>query len=535
MSHTPVSDDSLSNAVAIPAKALKGGSLPDSVASHPLLVESVWVAFRDSGIEPLHATELVTTEQSRLEFLVGGWLLDRTVKDGGLLGNIKPQMLRVVDVLAAGRLLNGVIEPRRSSKTTTLFCILLGRCFLRPVHLAGFTLATTQKKAAERYRLDVYGPIVRQWPDETTRPVKLYKGNGTERVEFENGSVLAVLSPDGEAFRSGAYDTLLVDEGGEASADMGDDIQSAVLPAFDTRPEGQFIVAGTAAKFRDTNILWDTINDMAAGVLRFTVPDSVTDEELSAWEPSEEHPEAHVRELVEGMHPGVGTLTTLDRIEFNYRKLGIEQFSREYLGLFGTFGSTSTILNHEQWALAGSGAALPPLPERFSLSFVPHPDQLCVSVLAAWRNEQDKAIPLMLDHRLGIEWAAARLLYISRKYSVPITYDSGSQVASLIVEQLNRAKPRPRLDPKTFPDAKKAASLIVDEVERGTVEHYRQPELDSAVKLAVKRKAGVNGWLFGRDPKSMNDDITGVEAWALAQLAYDLAKPKSRSKSRVAA
>lgn len=535
MNTTVTSDDSLTDAAAAPAKALIAVSLPDEVASHPLLDEAAWVALRESGIKPLHATAMVTTAQARAEFLVGAWLLDRTVKGGSLLGNVKPQMLRVVDVLAAGKLLNGVIEPRRSSKTTTLFCILLGRCFLQPVHMAGFTLATTQKKAAERYRLDVYGPIVRRWPDETTRPVKLYKGNGTERVEFDNGSVLAVLSPDGEAFRSGAYDTLLVDEGGEASPSMGDDIQSAVLPAFDTRPDGQFIVAGTAAKFRETNILWDTLNDPAAAVLRFTVPDSVSDEELAAWEPDDEHPEACVRKLIEGMHPGVGTLTTLDRIETNYRKLGIELFSREYLGLFGTVGATSTILNQEQWALAGSGGSLPPLPERFALAFVPHPDQLCVSVVAAWRDEDGRAVPLMVEHKLGIEWAAAYLLRVSRKYSVPITYDVGSQVAALIVEQLNRAKPRPRLDPRTFLDVKKAASLIVDEVERGNVEHYRQPELDSAVKLAVKRKAGVNGWAFGRDPKALNDDITGVEAWALAQLVYDMAKPKRRSSSRVAA
>lgn len=478
-------------------------------------------------------TELVTTLQARAEFLVGAWLLDATVKGGGLLANIKPQMLRVVDVLAAGKLLNGVIEPRRSSKTTTLFCILLGRCYLRDVHMAGFTLATTQKKAAERYRLDVYGPIVRRWPDPDTRPVKLYKGNGTERVEFENGSVMSVLSPDGEAFRSGAYDTLLVDEGGEASPEMGEDIQSAVLPAFDTRPEGQLIVAGTAAKYRDGNILWDTISDPDAGVLRFTAPDDLTDEELAEWEPSEEHPEARVREIIEGMHPGVGTLTTLERIEFNFRKLGLEQFAREYLGLFGMAGATVTLFDRQKWALAGSGSPLPTPPERLALAFAPHPDQLAVSIVAAWRDEAGRAVPLLLDHRRGIDWAAQVVLRLSRKHQVPIVYDAGSQVSLLIVEQLNRAKPRPRLEPKVFMDVKKAASLIVDEVERGNVEHYRQPEVDAAAAVVVRRKSGERGWLLGRDPKSPDDDITPIEAWALAQLAYDLAKPRTRSRSRV--
>jgi len=519
---------------ATPASALKGASLPEEVAVHPLLDESTWLELRDSGLRPIDETELVTTFEARAGFLVGAWLIDRVVK-GGLLANLKPQMLRTVDMLAAGRFKNAVIKPRRSSKTTTLWCVLLGRCWMDELHMAGYAMLTTQKKTAERYRLDVYGPITRKWPDPDTRPVKVYKGNGTERVEYENGSVLAILSPDGEAIRSGAYDTLLADEGGAASVAMSEEITSAVLPSFDTRPDGQFIVAGTAAKFREGNVLWDLLNDPKAGRMRFTVPDTVTDEMLEAWEPSEEHPEACVRELIEAMHPGVDSgLTTLEKIEDNFNSFKIEQFAEEYLGLFGTVGASSGIFDQNRWALAGSGAEVPDLPERFALAFAPHPDQLSVSILAAWRDEDGRAIPDMLDWRKGIDWAAKVLLRMSRKYSVPIVYDSGSQVAQLIVEELNRAKPRPKLQPLTFPDVKKAASLVVNELEKGNVLHYRQPELDSGVKLAVKRKVGVNGWALGRNPKSLNDDITGPEAWSYAQLAYDLAKPKPTGrKARV--
>ncbi len=75
--------------------------------------------------------------------------------------------------------------------------MLLGRCFLNEGgHQAGgYSMLTTQKKTAERYRIDVYTPIVAKWPDPDTRPVRVYKGNGTERVEFGNTSLLAILSP----------------------------------------------------------------------------------------------------------------------------------------------------------------------------------------------------------------------------------------------------------------------------------------------------------------------------------------------------
>jgi len=228
--------------------------LPEPVASHPLREEAAWVALRDSGIAPRDASDMLTTQQSRDEFLTGAWLLNATTR-AGLLNSITPQMLRAVDVLtwaqAMGVLISAILMPRRSGKTTVIFCILMGRCYLNPVHFAGFALLTTQKKTSERYRLDVYGPIIRQWPDEDTRPVKVIRSNGNERVEFQNGSNLAVLSPEGDAIRSGAYDSLLLDEGGEANPERWEDVIGAVIPSFDTRPEGQLILAGTAGDYRD--------------------------------------------------------------------------------------------------------------------------------------------------------------------------------------------------------------------------------------------------------------------------------------------
>ena len=505
--------------------------LPAEVAAHPLREEAAWLALRDGGIVPIDVTEMVTTQQARDEFLVGCWLLNKvTKKAGGLLGNIQPQMLQVTDMLAAGKLLNAVIEPRRSSKTTTLFCVLMGRCYLQEVYVSGFTLATTQKKTAERYRQDIYTPIVRQWPDEATRPVKVYKGNGTERVEFPaTSSVFTAYSPEGEAFRSGAYDSILVDESGVASVDLGLEIKTAVLPTFDTRDDAQFIFAGTAAKFRAGNILWDMLHNPKAGRLRYTVPDGIDPEELESWEPTEETPRGHVRELVEGMHPGLQGLTTLDRIETNYEELGIEQFSLEYLGLFGMEGSNVGLIPAPQFEAALLDEPMPQPPKSFTMALAVHPDRLWSSIAVAWKRKDGHVVVGLLHHQDGVQGLSQKALGFARKYKVGVIYDSGSTAAAVEMEALTRASPKPKLIPMMTGDVRRAATKVLKHLDEGTLHHYGQPQLTSAAEVAVKRAIGnAGGFGFGRPKAQPGADITPVEAASLAVHQLDDERPSQK-------
>lgn len=511
-------------------------ALPEKVRDHPLLEESAWLQLRDSGIEPIDSTEMATTLQSRAEFLTGAWLLNKTwTPDGkGLLANIKPQMLRVVDMLTAGRFKNAIILPRRSSKTTTLWCVLLGRCFLREDHQAGYTMLTTQKKTAERYRLDVYAPIVKQWPQEDTRPVKVYKGNGKEHVEFPGtDSWLGILSPDGDAFRSGAYDTLVADEGGSCSPEMADDVKSAVLPAFDTRPGGQFIVAGTAAKYRDGNPLWERLNDPKSGKVRFTVADAVDPEELEAWEPDDEHPNARVRELIESMHPGVDSgLTTLEKIEDNYVEFSRDQFAEEYLGLFGLEGSNAGLISVAQWTAGLLQEAMPSVPPKhFALVIAVHPDRVWACIAAVWKRANGHFIGGLLHHQSGVKGFGQRALQFSRKYKVPIVYDEGSTAAAVEVEALLRtASPRPKVSKMQTSDVRRGATKLLKHLDEGTFHHYGQTELDQAAEIAVKRAIGTfGGFGFGRPKDQPNADIVGIEAVSLGVHAMDDEKPKGNA------
>lgn len=506
---------------------LENTPLPQAVLEHPLLQEEAWIAFRDEGITPLDQSELVTTYESRAEFLTGAWLLDSTTRRG-LLNSLEPQMLRVSDMLTAGKKKNAIIEPRRSSKTTTLFCILLGRCYLRPIYFAGFTLLTTAKKTTERFMLDIYGPIVRQWPDENARPVKVIRSNGFQRVEFPNGSVLHALSPDGDAVRSGAYDMLLLDESGHASVERWEDVIGAVIPSFDTRPDGQLVLAGTAGKYRDGSVFWNYLNDPTKGRIRYTVPDDTDPMELEAWEPSPEHPDARVRELIERIHPGLHGLTTLETIAENFNDLTSEQFTLEYLGIFGAEGSNIRFIPASLWEEAAQDEEPTGKPKAFTLAFAVHPDGLYASVAYATLLPDGKTAVGLIYHQDGVQGFAQKVLGFARKHKVPVIYDVKSQGAAVEVELLKKAKPAPDFEPADFNAVKQGATKVMKGLRERTLIHYRDQPLDNAAEVAVKREMGMGGaWGFGRPKKNPEADITAIEAVSLA-LQY-LREPKKKA------
>ncbi|WP_341941735.1 hypothetical protein [Microbacterium sp. LWH10-1.2] len=424
--------------------------------------------------------------------------------------------------------------PRRSSKTTTLFCVLLGRCFLRPVHYAAFTLLTTQKKSSERYRLDVYGPIARRWPEDDARPVKLIRSNGSERVEFPNGSVLSVLSPDGDAVRSGAYDTLLLDEAGECSPERWEDIIGAVIPAFDTRPEGQLVLAGTAGDYRGGSEFWSTLHDERAGRVAYMLPDDTDPDELERWEPDEDHPRARARELTEQMHPGIGTLTTLDRIQNSYERLGVKKYTREYFNLFGAEGGSTALVPQPLWissALPLDSLTPADKPAVSSIVFQVNRDADYASVAQAWKDKDGRTHVALLHHQTGVKGLAKTLVMTSRSQKRTLIFDGGGAGGAAnanIIAELETASPRPASRALTPRESRRASVHFMTLLKEDRLRHYDQLELNSAVEIAVKRAWSTGtGWGFGT-PKGQDDaDITPIEAAALAVYALETERPAS--------
>lgn len=531
----------------IPPLDWAGLELPEEVFEHPLLDEAAWVELRDSGRDPLDASALHTSYQARAEFLVGAWIINelvpRRIVAGGLLGNLQPQMLRTADVLGTGgpldpddiadddgSFLNAVLEPRRSSKTTSLWCILLGRCWMRAVYMAGYTMLTTAKKAGERFKLDVRDPITRKWRDKPHREkvmgVKLMESNGSLGIEFANGSKLAILSPNGDDVRSGAYDILVLDEAGEAEPEMWDDIVGAVIPSFDTRPGAQLIYAGTGGKYRDGSHFWATLHNPAAGRIRYGVPDDIDEKQLDSWE-------AGAGALIEQWHPGLDGLTKLSIIRQNFPILGPLRFGMEYLGHFGKATGNDTVIGSE-WGETTERGALPTGVTPLSLAFAVHPGGLWASIAVAWYlpdeggdfaraawaldGDDDQAPRVgvkIIHHQEGNARMAATLWKYWKQLRLPIVYDDSPQEKS-IIQELNRdARPRPQATMIRFGEKSVAHTKLINGLRHGDVRHWEQGPLDKAAAGAVKRTSG-KAVLFGSPASDPAFDITPLEACAAA-------------------
>lgn len=548
--HTDVFEQSAKTPAFGSEFSLSEHDIPERVLNHPLLSQEAWITLRDSGRTPLDCTDMVTTLQSRVEFLLGAWLIDKIVPPGlggSLLNNLQPQMLKAADVLNAGRRRNAILEPRRSAKTTSLWCVLLGRCYIRPVHMAGFTMLTTAKKTTERFRLDLVSPIELQWPDPKTRPVKLINSNGFERVEFPNKSVLAILSPEGDAIRSGAYDTLVLDEAGEAEPDRWAVVVGAVLPAFDTRgPHAQLIEAGTGGKYRDGSHFWLTLHNEKAGRLRYGVADDADPTTFARWSEG-------AGPIIARIHPGLDGLTTVDLIEENFDDLvklgGAEGFGYEYLGYFGNEGRANGIIPAQQWKDTLQPGKIPQGVTPKALVFAVHPFGTSASIgitfdvepedlaAAAWDldgNNPDgtrrKIGFKLLHNQKGVAGIAERVYELARTYDIPISYDESPKQNKAIADRLiKEARPRPKLNPQNPATIGMGWAQLLNGLEQGYVQHWAQEPLDNAAKYAVKKN--VTGGLVGAFP---NDepltDITPLECFAGAVQATPLAKPRARIK-----
>lgn len=517
-----------------------------------LLNEATWLEWRDRAIPTPTITELVSTDQTRQEFVTGARLLrlDKLVRAGDGGHGPTPIQLAIADMLNAGYFLNGILEPRRTTKTTSIQCVILGRCTHRDDYQVGWTLATTGAKASERFRKDIVAHVERVYPDPKSRPFTVNVGKGTEHIAWPNGSFLNVYAPGGDGFRSGGFDIGWVDEGGEAEPDLSEDLTIAVLPTMDTKPGAQFIVSGTAAKYRGGNLLWDTLNDPTAGVIRHAIPETTDPEELESWEPEEDHPRGRVRELVEAAHPGVGWTTPLASVKRNFEKFPREKFLAEYLGVFGAEGSNVGLIPAPHWERSFGPGDLPAPPKLFTMALAIHPDGLWASIGVAWRYDEADSNDLvaaalklagqgepavervgvgLLWHQQGVQGLNAKLLKFARKYKVPIIYDQLSQAAGVEAEALARATPRPTLQPATTVDVRRSATKLLKVLDDDTLRHWHQEKLDNAVGIAIKRAIGAaGGFGFGRPKGEYGADITPVEAISLAVHFLDSAKKPSK-------
>lgn len=506
--------------------------------------EANWLEWRSrvDQIPAIRLTDLVTTEQSRGEFIEGARLLrlDKRERAGDGGSGPSPAQLLIVDVLAAGKFMNAIFESRRSTKTTAVQAVLLGRCYHREDYRVGWTMFTTGAKAGERFRQDIVIPLERLYPDPRTAPFKINVGKGTEHVFFkQTGSFLNVYTPNGEGFRSGGFDAAFGDEAAEADIEQAEDVERAVIPTMDTKPGAQFILAGTGAKWRTGNLLWKTLHDEDAAVAWHGIPETVDRAELASWTPDEPHPltgatGGRMREHIELSHIGVRYTTPLDAVKRSFDRWKLDDFLIEYGGQFGLEGAADTLIPPAWWDRAGLDVKIEdvPMPERFSAAMKVHhlgthaalavawdyaPTGDLVSEALALEGEAPaptkKAVAVWLHQRGTDGFDRDVLVKMKRRRLV---FDNYGHTA-IVAKKLERLPLHPDLKPTTPKDIPLSTVGMLQALEAGTLVHFRQEVLNESVAVATRQSFGQYGsFRFGAPKSDPEADICALEAAALA-------------------
>ena len=419
---------------------------------------------------------------------------------------LKPQQYEVGEALDRLATMTGLSMSRRSAKTESVLLWVFALMEERPGLKVAFTMATTREAARAKFLADVL-PIMEELA-EVNDTVHLLKGAGYERVDL-GSSFFQVLAPTDAAFRSKEFDVIVIDECGEAKPEIKDGLLPAALPTLDTSEVGMLVLMGTAGDYQEGNLLWDTLHDPEASVVDYSAGDDIDVERLSDWE--------YASAMLEKYHPGIGTLTTLERIKPKWKLLTPTKFAREYLGVWGTAAGAGGEFKADVWhALTLEVDEFPAPPRRFALA-VAATDE-AASIVAVWR-EDGEARALVLDARSGRAWLPIAARDLARKYRVPVVVDpAASQVMQDVKQALEQLRPAARIAVQSYEDVGAAHERLVQEIGKGTLRHFGQAELTDAV-LEVKRVQMGAKWKWGR--LHLDADITAAQAVTLALRYFD--------------
>ncbi len=512
---------------------------------------------------PTFHGEFSDNSELRREFLVGARMmgyelvdLDDTERIAELKAMkparypIQPQQLWLADALNAEGYDEYLIEAmRRLSKTTSIFIWCLGRCACRDDYQVTFSAQSGVKgtarlrewktrldrtcpdpesdippwkrgaprvsRAVERH-LSLFGDdeLTETAPTPATRGFRIMMGEVGKGIYFDNGSQFLVFKPDADAYRGEAGDISWVDEAQELDPEEGADLLAGIVPLQDTKQDAALVVSGTAGEAR-VGVLWERVKRMRAGDPDIGGVDYCAPED-TPWETILDE-EAALALLV-SIHPGIGTLTTLDKMRRNWRKFDKPKWAREYLSMWPETAG-ARVIEPEVWE-AGKSKMIQ-RPARVAFGFDIKPGGSVGAVCAAWRNSRGVAFIEVVDHRPSTDWLPERGQHLTKTYrGSTLAYDDIAEGKATATE-MQRLTPRPRLRLQTYRETAAGCVQFDRDLKRGKLKHFDQAGLNGAVEHAAKREVrndqGV--WLYTIDEPTA--DITCLMAAVRALRNWD--------------
>lgn len=423
--------------------------------------------------------------------------------------------------LALGDLLDQRIEttaicwPRRAGKTESIWCWMLGMMDLHE-DFKIVTTAQTGVKGRERF-LDKARRLDRFYPQDAGGPV--IKRGAIVDMTFKNGSRLWVVAPDEDAFRGDAANVVFFDEAQSYSLQQSKDLKQGALPLLDTVMDGMVVLAGTPGPAR-SGWFWDALEAGRDGKPGHTLSEYAAPDEA----------DPHDEQVWVDTHPGIGTLTTLDKMHARHAEMDPVAWSQEYLGMW-PLSAVSRAIDYEAWK-ACALPALPDRPERFALAYDCHPKDASAALVAAWRDEEGNAVFGLLHRQNGTKGFSKVVYDAVTKHKVDVHYDDigpSHEVAEVLGRE---AKSRNRVKKVTTKDLQAGQMSLVRQIRDKTVRHPDQPGLNTAAEMLQWKENREFGRTFGW--LASGGDISPIRAAAMALWAYDSQKAPTKTAILVA-
>lgn len=410
--------------------------------------------------------------------------------------------------------------PRRSTKTTSVQNVLLGRCSRIP----GYRVVSTAQDGtrASEFFAEMISFMEAEEPDESKRSWKPYHSQGRERIDWDNGAKWWVVKPDAGALRGKAADVMWFDEAGELDPDKTAELLSGALPIMDTKPEGQVIITGTPGLVR-AGLLWEFLkrgrDQLGTEAPKVGIVDFTAEREDETYD----DPEAE--ETWWETHPGLACgLTELEIIQERREALGLPKFMREYLCIWPP-DSKITALDLKKWKLTETEAlTAPPEGVPWGIGWDVSIGGDAAAVAVAWIDEHEEPHVQIMSHRAGAAWVAPYVGKAILKYPrTPVGYDSiGDNIT--VAQALGRMpKVRTtRVKPLGLRDVAAATASLAAAVKDLRIHHPAHTGLDAAVKATTWRDSN-GSRLFAR--------AKGVEISCLLAATHALAVASTAKRS----
>lgn len=362
--------------------------------------------------------------------------------------------------------------------------------------------------------------LVESTPDFDRRVTRVSRAHGEEGIEFKGGQRIRYRTRTKGGGRGFTGDLVILDE----AMDLPEATIAALMPTLSARSvhgNPQLWYAGSAVdqSHHDHGIAFARVR--ARGVAGGDPSLAYFEWSANIGDPRLDNPERVSQDDVASLdrwaeaNPALGIRISEEHVANELRSMDRRTFVVERLGIgdWPTVGGVAdAVLRIEDWlALVDERSrALDPVCFAFDVT----PDRSYSAIAAAGARQDGLAHLEVVEHKRGTGWVVPRLVELQEHRPVGFIYDGTGPAAALAVELEQVGV---ESIPVTSREHANACGLIYDVVQNRAGRHLGTPELEVAVRGAVKRPL-TDAWAWSRSKSG--PDISPLVAVTLAHWGF---------------